>query len=416
MFLDLMVFNADKLSDQTLESNCSFLERKYGVIIKRQSLSERFNKNSVFFLRNIFEMLLQKRFRFNQIPEDFKNYKRVLIKDSTCFKVSSDLKDKYKGCGSVEKQTEAVVRIQLEYDLLSGSITDFRIESFTDQDAANSTKTIDIIQSGDLIIRDLAYMHKKTLRSIDKKNAFYTCRLDPRISVSEYCNGQYNKLDFKQIYQFMKEHNIRVLEKQVYLGDEKSICTRLIISTLPEELQQQRMRKIYKERKRIRGGKPSSEYKARARLTLMITNVPDTQLSAENVNAVYMLRWQIELIFKTWKSVCGLASIKMIKGHRIDCYIHGKLIFILLSWNIIWSMFGFLYRSSNKIVSIYKATKVILGRSQQLADLLIFKKNKIYQFFEKLFNTIAGICLCEPKKGDQHFIKISISHFKLNLI
>jgi hypothetical protein len=129
-----------------------------------------------------------------------------------------------------------------------------------------------------------------------------------------------------------------------------------------------------------------------------------------------MLRWQIELIFKTWKSVCGLASIKMVKGHRIDCYIHGKLIFILLSWNIIWSMFGFLYRSSNKIISIYKATKVILGRSQQLADLLIFKKNKIYLFFEKLFNTIAGICLCEPKKGDQHFIKISISHFKLDLI
>ncbi|MDP4189340.1 MAG: IS4 family transposase [Bacteroidota bacterium] len=412
MFLDLMVFNADKLSDQTLESNCCYIEKKYGVIIKRQSISERFNESSVFFLRTIFEMLLQKRFQFDRIPEDFKKYNRVLIKDSTCFKVPSDLKDKYRGCGSAEKQTEAIVRIQLEYDLLSGCVTDMRIESFTNQDAANSAETIDLIQPGDLIIRDLAYMHKMILQSIDNKKAFYSCRLDPRISVFEYFNGQYQKLNFAQIYEFMKENNISILDKQVCLGNKKDGCTRLIISVLPEELLQQRLLKAYKERKRIRGGEPSKEYKARAKLTLMITNIPDTQLSAEHVQAVYMLRWQIELMFKTWKSVCGLASIKLVKGHRVDCYIHGKLIFILLSWNIIWSMFGFFYKSSKKTISIYKANKVILERSQQLADLLIFKKGKPYQFFEKLFIALTRFCLCEPKKGDQHFIKIIISSFK----
>lgn len=404
MFLDLIVFNAENLSHQTLESNCSFLEEKYRISIKKQSLSERFNKNAVVFLRKVLEKLMKKRLRFDRIDESLKCYNRVLIKDSTCFKLPRDLKDKYTGCGSAQKQTEAVVRIQLEYDLLCGNITDFRIESFVNQDAANSTETVDLIQPGDLIIRDLAYMHKKILDTIDRRSAYYDSRLDPRVSVYEICKGQYKKLDFKGIYKFMKENNLGILEKEVYLGEEKNICTRLIITVLPEDLRRERIRKIHLERRRIRGGEPSKEHKARAQLTLLISNIPCELLPAEKVYTLYMLRWQIELIFKTWKSVFGLASIKMVKGDRVDCYMHGRLILILLSWNIIWPMLAFYYKSTGMVLSIYKASKVILSRTQQISNLLIYNKGQLLPFFKSLLTAFKTNSLCVPKKGKLNFI------------
>jgi hypothetical protein len=403
-FLDLIVFNAEKLTDQTLESNCSFLEKKYRILMTKQSLSERFNKNAIVFLRKVLENLMRKRLRFDQIDESLKCYNRVLIKDSTCFKLPRDLKDKYRGCGSEQKQTEAVVRLQLEYDLLSGNLTDFRIESFVNQDAANSTETADLIQPGDLIIRDLAYMHKKILTTIGKRSAHYCCRLDPRISVYEICKGQYKRLDFKDIYNFMKGNNLSILEKEVYLGEEKNICTRLIITVLPEALRQERIRKIHLGRRRRRAGEPSKEHKARAQLTLLISNIPCELLSAQKAYSLYMLRWQIELIFKTWKSVFGLASIKMVKGDRVDCYMHGRLILIMLSWNMIWPMLAFHYKCTGKVFSIYKASKIILNRTQQISNLLIYNNGQLLPFLMSLFTVFKTNSLCEPKKGRLNFI------------
>ena len=36
--------------------------------------------------------------------------------------------------------------------------------------------------------------------------------------------------------------------------------------------------------------------------TLLVTNLPWTRMTAEQVDRVYRLRWQIELLFKEWKS------------------------------------------------------------------------------------------------------------------
>jgi hypothetical protein len=43
--------------------------------------------------------------------------------------------------------------------------------------------------------------------------------------------------------------------------------------------------------------------------TLFVTNAPGTLISLKQVYDFYRIRWQIELIFKLWKSYGGLNQI-----------------------------------------------------------------------------------------------------------
>lgn len=60
--------------------------------------------------------------------------------------------------------------------------------------------------------------------------------------------------------------------------------------------------------------------------SIFITNVPQEWLTLTQVALIYRLRWQIELLFKLWKSEC---QIDRIAGHlraRVLCEIYAKLI------------------------------------------------------------------------------------------
>jgi hypothetical protein len=409
LFLDLLIFNADKLSNRTLEDCCEVMMYRHGLSITRQSLHERFNANAVFFLKSVLETLLRRKFTFPPDPDKIKKYRRVLIKDSTCFQLPETMKEAYPGSGG--KGSGAAVRIQFEYDILSGSLLDLNITAFNRQDATDSIETADHISEGDLVIRDIAYMHKRALTMITDKNASYISRLDNRISVHELRNDRYERVDFSSIYKEMRKKRKSVMETFVALGADLSHCSRLIIYMIPENIQEQRLRKIRYERKRNGSGEPTKELKDRSRLVLIITN--DLEISAEHLYSLYMLRWQIELVFKTWKSICGLASIKNVNVYRVECYIIGKVILILLAWKIIRPLITHVFVTRGVTISYYKAMKSLIHRTAELARILIFGYPQLRKFISAYLKSIVRNCVLDVKKGDESCFNTIIS--KLNL-
>ena len=108
---------------------------------------------------------------------------RILIKDSVCFQVDESLLKAYPGSGG--SGSKASVRIQFEYDLLGGKINDLSLNAFNDQDATDAIATVELLKTGDLIIRDLAYVGLQALQEIIRKAAFFLCRLSPNVKVYE---------------------------------------------------------------------------------------------------------------------------------------------------------------------------------------------------------------------------------------
>jgi len=78
---------------------------------------------------------------------------------------------------------------------------------------------------------------------------------------------------------------------------------------MPEHVYNERMRKANKNARKG-GYQVSEEYKARAALNLFITSAPPEFIDIETAWKIYSLRWQIELTFKIWKSICKIDKVK----------------------------------------------------------------------------------------------------------
>ena len=70
---------------------------------------------------------------------------------------------------------------------------------------------------------------------------------------------------------------------------------------VPQEVADQRRRRLHEEF-RDKGKTPSARLLALAAWTMMVTTVPDAQLSVAEALVLLRERWQIELLFKLWKS------------------------------------------------------------------------------------------------------------------
>ncbi|KRF60289.1 hypothetical protein ASG99_26825 [Bacillus sp. Soil768D1] len=99
---------------------CSRLEASTGVLISPEGLNQRFNPAAVAFLREVFISLLSKKLCSNQSlsAHMLSTFNRIRILYATVLQLHDHLATNYQGSGG--SSNTAGVKIQLEYDLLSG--------------------------------------------------------------------------------------------------------------------------------------------------------------------------------------------------------------------------------------------------------------------------------------------------------
>lgn len=407
-FLALIVFNSDSLKKQSLNDLTIDLEYDYGIKITNQSLNERFNEFSILFLENVLATLLQKQLAIDRLSIDGKYFKRILIKDSISFQIDASLKELYSGSGG--SGSDAAIRIQFEYDLLGGKITDLSMHAFTDQDANNSIATIERTCVGDLVIRDLGYMNLEVLRNLISRSVTFICRVKPSTKIYELQQGKLNEVNFVELKQYMQKHQMVSVEKDVYLSRQDPVHVRLIINLLPDDAVNSRIRKANKNNKKKGLGPCTREYRARAMFNLHITNSTPAEVPMEKVYLFYKLRWQIELIFKIWKSLCALDKVKKVKRYRLECYLYSRLIFIVLAWQIIWSTAKLLFKFNKKPMSYFKIYKTLLRKMiKRMQDIFFTKSTNVKKFIFDLYTLSKTKHFLEKKKGKLDSWEITIT-------
>jgi hypothetical protein len=341
----------------------------------------------------------------NQIGEPLETrflsrFSRVLIKDGTRFDLPQRLKEDFRGFGG-QVTSDAAACIQYEFDLKSRRLVDLDITSAKKTDYQDAKEKIESIQKGDLVIRDLGYFSLEVLKSIIEKGAFFLSRLKPKMLVFDN-NAQ---LNFKKLYESMIEGNVSSYHINANIGEKERMPVRMVAELVPEEVYQKRIRTVEKENKK-KGHQTSNEFKARARFNILVTNVPEDDLPTENMYKLYKTRWQIELMFKTWKSTMGINKIHPMRYQRLMCLLYAKFILFLINSNIIYFINQALYNKVDKILSLDKCIKSLLLHFGKTREILGRPNFKLNHFIKNMYDLLSKNHWLEKRKNKEGFYEI----------
>ncbi len=426
-FVCLCCFMDVEVANHTLITLCTKLSAKTGVVISNQALDQRLNERCVAFLRKIFEKLLRQTItNTTHIPRCLwdDHFKRIRILDSTAFQVPKNYMDVYPGSGGCSQPSG--VKIQLEYELKSGTFMNIEVGAGSGNDNTFGSKIRETIKAGDLILRDLGYFSFEDFLDVEKREAFYISRLKPNIAVyienteiEYYKNGTPKKSSFftrihiSDIMKQMKDGE-RYELKDVYVGKEKKLKTRLILYKLTQEQLKKRSEKCEKNAKK-KGIEKSDHTIELLGISIYITNIEEAVLSAEEVHEFYSLRWQVEIVFKTWKSISHLNAVKTVKIERFQCQLYGKLILLFLSSTITFKMRNLVLEQKAFEASELKIAEIVHEYIDRLYFELIAFPSKVSNSLGLVFENVVRNGLKSHRKDKKTVFDILGIYYKRTL-
>lgn len=148
------------------------------------------------------------------------------------------------------------------------------------------------------------------------------------------------------------------------------------------------------------GGKPlTQERLAFCDVNTFITNVPEEAMSRQVIRTFYSLRWQVEIMFKAWKSVLGLDKVRNVRHEVFLCMLYGGLINMLLAMDIIRTVKADLWKTRKREVSDIKALGLLHRSSEKIRLAIITTTTKANRIIAQIILAITTTCIKDPKKN-----------------
>jgi hypothetical protein len=333
-FLQTCVFTWIENPDATLEQ-FTVTAASLGVDVSRQAIDQRLDDAGEFFRRMLqgsVQHLFTASGRALPLLERFNG---VYLDDASHIGLPAELADKFPGCGgSTATAGAATMKIMLRWEVQSGQVANLDVSSSRRADTTLADELPPLPQ-GALRLADLGFFKIQMLRDLAKEGVFFITKLK---------QGSTLRIEGRRIEDlaaWLNEQGASRVDANAELGGNsrtKGLPCRLVVMRLSEEQAAERREKVRKEAQ-AKGYKVSEQALALCDWLVVITNVPRKMLSGKEVLEVYRVRWQVELVFKTWKSELKVDEWRTQKVGRIEAEIYGKLLgavvqswLTLLSW------------------------------------------------------------------------------------
>jgi hypothetical protein len=404
VFFDLLFYAVSLSQNSSLEYLVSYLSSQYGIELCKQSLDERFSEKAVTFVKSVLSQLIIEQFSPILYCEAFlSDFIHVRIKDSTKFKVPSNLATHYKGSGG--SGSTAGISIQYEFDLKTGKFLDLTLTEAIRNDQQDAKETAENVCKGDLVIRDLGYFSIPVLQQIIKQDAFFLSKLLTGVSVYDENDVE---IDFQKLHVSMTKNGIEKSENHVLIGSKDKMPVRLVIELVPPHVYEQRVRRKQKEDAQ-KGRKMTDKTKFLLHFNLFVTNVEASVLPLEKIMPLYRFRWQIELMFKNWKSVFSIHALQKMKEERYITMLYIRLILIIVNLQIINQVQSTLSKQAVKpteVILSYKKTLQTLRNSfSEILNILRCEQEKAIRFLEDIYLTLSKNHWREKRKKRENYIE-----------
>lgn len=232
-------------------------------------------------------------------PERWAGYEVMIVDGTTCVRPGGD---------------RTTARILYAMRLADLQMTELLVSN---EKQGESFKRFQTIRDGQLWVGDRGYTNPPGVAAVHNQGADVLVRYN--WASLPLFNSKRKRFDV-----FEKLHNLgnKPREWKVWVEhDAQRIPGRLLVEKLPAREAKQARKKLKKEN-------PSASKKV-IRATgfrMIFTTAPPGRLSAHDVLALYVLRWQIELRIKRDKSIHDLDELPNFRDDTIASWIYAKLI------------------------------------------------------------------------------------------
>jgi hypothetical protein len=325
-----------------------------GAAVTPQAIDQRHSPKLVKFLQVLFcgatKVVVSSDKALAPVLERFSN---VTVLDSSTITLPDSMREEFSGCGGSHGGGAAAMKLQTELELRNGALSHVEIEPGRSPDAA--THRQDARRGpGSLRITDLGYFNLTVFADMDRANEYFLSRLQfgTRVMLPEGAP--------LELLRWLAKQPAPLVDQRILLGKEQRLACRLIAWRVPKEQANRRRQKLRQEMLSRKGHEPSAERLAWCDWTILVTNVPVELMTPEEAVVLYRARWQVELLFKRWKSQDLVAVLRGSTVVRQMAGVWSRLLAALVQhWLVIASAWGDPTKSLSKVC---EAIRPFVGR------------------------------------------------------
>lgn len=183
-------------------------------------------------------------------------------------------------------------------------------------------------EPGELVVADRGYSHARGVAHVLDAGADVLVRLN-RSAMPVFWPGTEDPIDIMSTLRDLPRTAVR--EQDVVLlhkvgRQTRKIHGRLCMRRLPED----EARKARKRAREEHGAGVSADTLEAAGYVVLFTTTPASRLSGAQCIELYRLRWQIELQFKRWKTLCGFDRMPNFRPDTIESWLYAKILAAVL--------------------------------------------------------------------------------------
>ena len=292
---------------------------KLGVSVSPQGLAQRFGEPAAKLLERVLRAAVEQVIAAEPVAVPLlQRFTGVFILDGSTIALPDGLAQVWAGCGGrVARGTRAALKLAVRLDLGSGRLDGPVVTAGRSQDRA-STLQHAAVPPGALRLADLGFWSLEVFRRIGEAGAFWLSRLNLQVIVFATDGSR------RDLPSWLAQQKGTRLDVPVRLGAALKLPARLLGVRVPAAVAAERRRKLRAAAQR-EGTTPSQATLALADWTLLVTNVPQEQLSVAEALVLARARWQIELLFKLWKQHGQIDESRSRDPWRVLCEVYAKV-------------------------------------------------------------------------------------------
>lgn len=255
-------------------------------------------------------------------------FQGVYVFDTTTVALPATLTDLFPGCGGrTAAAGQATLKVHAGLELTGGTL-DLDFGPGRQPDVCSELAR-GPLPAGALRLADRGFFDREVLQDYTDQGVYWITRLPTRL-VIQSAQG-----DACALPTFLSRQEGDHLDTWVRVGRDNPLSCRLLARRVPAAVVAKRRARLYKEAKK-KGRQVSAAQLTLCAWTVYLTNLSADLLRWQELWVLARARWQIELLFKLWKSHGGLEASRGERAERVLCEVYAKLIGqVLQQWLLV---------------------------------------------------------------------------------